>query len=74
MSIVRLLVWAAAGVLTLIGALVTAELASAFPGTGGVYIFLRESYSPAVALSRITRQKCVVVRSNLCMARAVSSK
>lgn len=43
-----LLVWAAAGVLTLIGALVTAELASAFPGTGGVYVFLRESYSPAV--------------------------
>src|SRR5262245_29834784 len=45
-----LLVWAAAGVLTLIGALVTAELASAFPGTGGVYVFLRESYSPALAL------------------------
>ena len=44
-----LLVWAIAGVLTLIGALVTAELASAFPGTGGVYVFLRESYSPAVA-------------------------
>jgi len=44
-----LLVWAVAGALTLIGALVTAELASAFPGTGGVYVFLRESYSPAVA-------------------------
>ena len=44
-----LLVWGAAGVLTLIGALVTAELASAFPGTGGVYVFLRESYSRPVA-------------------------
>jgi basic amino acid/polyamine antiporter, APA family len=44
-----LLVWAVAGALTLIGALVTAELASAFPGTGGVYVFLRESYSPAVS-------------------------
>jgi basic amino acid/polyamine antiporter, APA family len=44
-----LLVWGAAGILTLIGALVAAELASAFPGTGGVYVFLRESYSPAVA-------------------------
>jgi len=43
-----LLVWAAAGALTLIGALVTAELASAFPRTGGVYVFLRETYSPAV--------------------------
>jgi APA family basic amino acid/polyamine antiporter len=44
-----LLVWGVAGVLTLIGALVTAELASAFPGSGGVYVFLRESWSPAVA-------------------------
>jgi len=43
-----LLVWGAAGLLTLIGALVTAELASAFPNTGGVYVFLRESYSPAL--------------------------
>jgi APA family basic amino acid/polyamine antiporter len=42
------LVWATAGVLTIIGALVTAELASAYPGTGGVYVFLRETYSPAV--------------------------
>ena len=44
-----LLVWACAGVLTLIGALVAAELASAFPRTGGVYVFLKEGYSPAVA-------------------------
>ena len=44
-----LLVWACAGLLTLIGALVTAELASAFPRTGGVYVFLKEGYSPAVA-------------------------
>ncbi|MFI5246338.1 MAG: amino acid permease, partial [Gemmatimonadales bacterium] len=44
-----LLVWAAAGALTLIGALVVAELASVWPRTGGVYVFLRELYSPAVA-------------------------
>ncbi len=42
-----LLVWIAAGVLTLFGALACAELASAFPRTGGVYIFLKEAYSPA---------------------------
>src|SRR5262245_29188582 len=42
------LVWAASGVLTLFGALVCAELASAFPKTGGVYVFLRESFSPTV--------------------------
>ena len=44
-----LVVWAAAGALTLIGALVIAELASVWPRTGGVYVFLRELYSPAVA-------------------------
>ena len=44
-----LAVWAAAGLLTLIGALVIAELASAWPRTGGVYVFLRELYSPPVA-------------------------
>ena len=42
-----LLVWIAAGVLTLFGALACAELASAFPRTGGVYVFLKEAYSPA---------------------------
>jgi APA family basic amino acid/polyamine antiporter len=42
------LVWAAAGALTLVGALVTAELASAFPRTGGVYVFLAEAFSPLV--------------------------
>ncbi len=44
-----LIVWTAAGLLTLIGALVIAELASAWPRTGGVYVYLRELYSPAVA-------------------------
>jgi basic amino acid/polyamine antiporter, APA family len=41
-------VWIAAGILTMAGALVCAELASAFPQTGGVYVFLREIYSPAL--------------------------
>jgi APA family basic amino acid/polyamine antiporter len=44
-----LVVWACAGALTLIGALVTAELSSAFPQTGGVYVFLKRAYSPALA-------------------------
>jgi APA family basic amino acid/polyamine antiporter len=42
-----LLVWIAAGALTWFGASVCAELASAFPRTGGVYVFLREIFSPA---------------------------
>jgi len=40
-------VWLAAGLLTLIGALVIAELSSAWPATGGVYVFLRRAFSPA---------------------------
>jgi len=42
-----LAVWAVAGGLTLIGALVCAELASTFSATGGVYVYLREAYHPA---------------------------
>ena len=42
-----LLVWSVAGALTLVGALICAELSSAFPQTGGVYVYLREIFSPA---------------------------
>ena len=41
-----MLVWIVCGALTLFGALVCAELASAFPQTGGVYVFLRDTFSP----------------------------
>ncbi|HWH51381.1 MAG TPA: amino acid permease [Gemmatimonadaceae bacterium] len=41
-------VWIVSGLLTLCGALIAAELASAFPRAGGVYVFLREAYSPAL--------------------------
>jgi len=42
------LVWTVTGVLTLFGSLVSAELASAYPQTGGVYVFLRNAFSPAL--------------------------
>jgi APA family basic amino acid/polyamine antiporter len=42
-------VWIVSGVLTLFGALIAAELASAYPQAGGVYVFLRESWAPSVA-------------------------
>jgi len=42
------LVWIVAGILTFFGALVCAELSSAFPRTGGVYVFLKETYSPSI--------------------------
>jgi APA family basic amino acid/polyamine antiporter len=43
-----LLVWVTAGALTWFGASICAELTSAYPRTGGVYVFLREMFSPAV--------------------------
>ena len=43
-----LLVWLLAGLLTLIGSLVCAELASAFTRTGGVYVYLSEAFHPAL--------------------------
>jgi APA family basic amino acid/polyamine antiporter len=42
-----LLVWIVAGALTWFGASICAELTSAYPRTGGVYVFLREMFSPA---------------------------
>jgi APA family basic amino acid/polyamine antiporter len=42
-------VWIVSGILTLFGALIAAELASAYPQAGGVYVFLRESWAPSVA-------------------------
>ena len=41
-------VWLVAGVLTMFGALVCAELASSYPEAGGVYVYLREAFSPAL--------------------------
>jgi APA family basic amino acid/polyamine antiporter len=39
-------VWIFGGLLTLAGALTYAELASAMPGAGGEYVYLREAYGP----------------------------
>lgn len=43
-----LLIWLCAGLLTLIGALVCAELAATFTESGGVYVYLREAFSPSL--------------------------
>lgn len=43
-----MLAWLAAGVLTLCAALVCAEFSWLFPETGGVYVFLKKTYSPAL--------------------------
>lgn len=44
-----LVCWLAAGLLTLSGALVIAELSARFPGSGGLYVFLRKGFGPRVA-------------------------
>lgn len=42
-------VWTVAGIMSLAGALVSASLAAAFPETGGIYIYLKETISPSAA-------------------------
>src|SRR6476646_10339709 len=43
-----ILAWLGSGLLTLCAALVCAELSRLFPETGGVYVFLKQIYSPAL--------------------------
>jgi len=43
------LVWLAGGVLTIIGALIYAELGTLYPGSGGPYVYLREAYGTGMA-------------------------
>ncbi|MFM9994621.1 MAG: APC family permease [Phycisphaerales bacterium] len=44
-----LALWAVGGALSLCGALTYAELATMYPQTGGVYVFLREAYGRGMA-------------------------
>src|SRR3954453_16360785 len=43
-----LLAWTVAGLLTMTGALCCSELATMMPRAGGVYVFFREAYGPAL--------------------------
>src|SRR2546429_3503909 len=43
-----LMAWTIAGVMTMTGALCCSELATMMPRAGGVYVFLRAAYGPAV--------------------------
>ena len=42
------IVWLLAGLLTLGGSLIAAELSAMFPATGGVYVYLTRAFSPAI--------------------------
>lgn len=43
------LIWIVGALVALFGALAIAELAAAFPRSGGIYVFLREAYGPLPA-------------------------
>ena len=44
-----MLAWAAGGLITLSGGLTYAEMGAMFPRSGGVYLYLREAFGPALA-------------------------
>jgi basic amino acid/polyamine antiporter, APA family len=46
---VVLLVWVVGALLALAGSFILAELGSMFPAAGGIYVYLREIFGPAVA-------------------------
>jgi amino acid transporter len=46
-----MLAWGVSGFLVFCGALAFAELSSMLPATGGIYIYLRQAFGPAVAFS-----------------------
>lgn len=54
-----LVVWVVMGAMALSGALCYGELAARFPEAGGGYVYLRESYGPAVAF--LYGWKCLLV-------------
>ena len=46
-----LLVWVAAGIVSILSGLCYAELGAAMPQAGGTYVYLREAFSPVVAFT-----------------------
>lgn len=55
-----LAVWVLGGLLSLIGALCFAELASAYPRSGGEYVYLTRAYTPAVGFLFAWAQLAIV--------------
>jgi len=45
------MVWIVAGILSYLGALTYAELAAMNPGSGGLYLYIRDAFGPAVAFA-----------------------
>jgi amino acid transporter len=62
-----LAVWALAGLLSLIGALCYAELATTYPRSGGDYIYLTRAYGPWVGFLFGWAQLAVILTANIGM-------
>jgi basic amino acid/polyamine antiporter, APA family len=62
-----LLAWAVGGVLSLIGALTYAELASTYPSTGGDYTFLTRAYGKNVSFLFAWARGLVIVTGSIAM-------
>lgn len=59
------LLWFAGGVLAWMGALSFVELGAAIPETGGLYVYLRRAYGPAVAFAFAWAMLVVLVPSSV---------
>jgi amino acid transporter len=60
-----LAVWVLGGVVTLCGALSIAELSAALPETGGVYVFLRESWGRGTAFTFVWSELVLIRAAGL---------
>jgi basic amino acid/polyamine antiporter, APA family len=69
-----LMVWFLGAILTLLGALSTAELGAAIPGTGGLYVYLRRAYGPAVAFTFGWAMLVVLVPSSVAFFAGVTAR
>jgi basic amino acid/polyamine antiporter, APA family len=58
-------VWVAGAVVALFGAFTMAELATMYPHSGGIYVFLRETYGPRIAFLFGWTQLVVIRPSSL---------
>src|SRR5947207_1700210 len=62
-----LAVWALAGLLSLLGALCYAELATTYPRSGGDYVYLTRAYGPWVGFLFGWAQLAVILTANIGM-------
>lgn len=60
-----LMVWIVAGLIVMCGALTLAEIGSAFPYSGGIYVYLREAYGRKIAALFVFAQLVLIRPSSV---------